>query len=136
MIWSKDKEIFHKGKVFGTEISILKTPGHSPEHSSLVVKTKEYGIVCIAQDVFWWEDGKQKSDRLRDLLSLKDPFVTDQKALKESRKKVLEIADYIIPGHGDMFKVKKLQSNIFLFEKESLAVILFWQCRCFLRLFP
>ena len=25
----------------------------------------------------------------------------------KSRKKVLEIADYIVPGHGKMFKVKK-----------------------------
>ena len=31
----------------------------------------------------------------------------DEKALQESRKKILEIADYIIPGHGKMFKVEK-----------------------------
>jgi hypothetical protein len=33
--------------------------------------------------------------------------MSDEKALKESRKKILEIADYIIPGHGKMFKVKR-----------------------------
>ncbi len=26
---------------------------------------------------------------------------------KENRDKVLAIADYIVPGHGSMFKVKK-----------------------------
>jgi len=36
-----------------------------------------------------------------------DEFATDIEKLKESRKKVLEIADWIIPGHGKMFKVNK-----------------------------
>jgi hypothetical protein len=40
-------------------------------------------------------------------MNLKDPYVKNEKDLKESRKKVLEIADYIIPGHGKMFKVQK-----------------------------
>ncbi|MFH1522900.1 MAG: hypothetical protein ABIE43_03730 [Patescibacteria group bacterium] len=29
----------------------------------------------------------------------------DMKTLIESRKKLLKISDYIIPGHGKMFKV-------------------------------
>jgi glyoxylase-like metal-dependent hydrolase (beta-lactamase superfamily II) len=29
------------------------------------------------------------------------------KKLQESRKKILEMADWIIPGHGKIFKVKK-----------------------------
>ncbi len=37
----------------------------------------------------------------------KDPYVKNETQLKESRKKLLEVADYIIPGHGGMFKVKK-----------------------------
>ena len=36
-----------------------------------------------------------------------DPYASDMKKLKESRKKLLELADYIIPGHGKMFKVEK-----------------------------
>ncbi len=31
----------------------------------------------------------------------------DPEGLEKSRKKILQIADYIIPGHGPMFKVKK-----------------------------
>ena len=34
----------------------------------------------------------------------KDPMAWDQKELEKSRKKVLEIADYIIPGHGKIFR--------------------------------
>ena len=104
MIWSKDKEINHEGKIIGTEIEIIKTPGHSPEHASLLVVTKEYGTVCIAQDLFWWEDGKQRTEHVNDLLNLKDPYAYDLKILKQSRKKILKIADWIIPGHGKMFK--------------------------------
>jgi len=41
------------------------------------------------------------------LLEHKDPYVKDARALEESREKILNLADYIIPGHGEMFKVKK-----------------------------
>ncbi len=102
-IWKDDKEYFYKDNIPGTNIEILPTPGHSTEHSSLLVKTKD-GIVCVAADVFWWEDGKQKSDTTKDLLNLKDPFMTDNKALLRSRKLILEKSDWIIPGHGKMFK--------------------------------
>lgn len=102
--WKGDLETFHKRLLPGTkDIEILKTPGHSPENTSLLVKTAE-GNVCICSDVFWWEDGKQKTDNLQELLNLEDPFASDQQALLESRKLVLASADLIIPGHGKMFK--------------------------------
>lgn len=106
MIWKDDKEEFHQGNLNIEGIEILKTPGHSPEHTSLLVVTDE-GVVCLAQDVFWWEDGKQKSDTEEDLLNLEDPFMTDKDALLQSRKLVLEKADWIIPGHGKKFKNPK-----------------------------
>lgn len=101
--WHNDEEHFYEGTLPDTDIEILPTPGHSPEHTSLLVHTEE-GIVCIAQDVFWWEDGKQASETEKDLLELVDPFVNDQAALFASRKRVLEKADWIIPGHGKKFK--------------------------------
>jgi len=101
--WSDDKEEFHQGNLGIEGIEILKTPGHSPEHTSLLIDTEE-GKVCIAQDVFWWEDGKQKSDSEEDLLKLEDLFATDKEALFNSRKLVLEKAEWIIPGHGRKFK--------------------------------
>lgn len=103
-IWRGDKEITYSGYIPGTKIQVFNTPGHSPEQASLLIKTKEFGRVCIAQDLFWWEDGKQKSKTVKDLLNLKDPFASDSKALQKSRKLVLSKADYIIPGHGKMFK--------------------------------
>lgn len=86
-----------------TNIKVIPTPGHTSDHVSLLIDT-ENGVVCVAQDVFWWEDGKQKSDIEEELLNLEDPFWTDKEAMIESRKKVLELADWIIPGHGKMFR--------------------------------
>ena len=104
LIWSKDRELNYSEKIPGTNIQLLPTPGHAPEHTSLLVETDDMGTVCVAQDVFWWEDGKQKDRTYFDLLNLEDQFATDLPALKQSREKVLEIADWIIPGHGKMFK--------------------------------
>ncbi len=97
----------HDGKVPGTDIEIIKTPGHDQFHCSVVVEDEELGKIVIAGDVFWWSDNQeQKTDR-QSLLEHKDPYVKDEKALMESREKILELADYIIPGHGKIFKVKK-----------------------------
>ncbi len=103
-IYEGDKESFYENVIPGTTIQVIPTPGHAAEHCSLLVETDE-GKVCIAEDVFWWMDGEQKTDR-ESLLSLKDPYVQDEQALLESRKKLLEVSDWIIPGHGKKFKIK------------------------------
>ncbi len=102
-----DKIISFDGKnIPKTNIKIIKTPGHAFEHCSLLAKTNE-GKVAIAGDVWWWGSGeKQKTDK-KSLLNRKDPFVKNIKALKESRQKILALADFIIPGHGKMFKMER-----------------------------
>lgn len=104
--WRGDLEIFHERQLPGVDAEILKTPGHATENTSLLVKTNT-GIICIGSDVFWWEDGKQRSDNIDDLLNLEDPFANDKETLLLSRKLVLDKADWVIPGHGRMFKVNK-----------------------------
>ena len=101
--WQNDEEHFHEKFIPGTDIEILPTPGHSAEHTSLLVKTDE-GVVCIAADVFWWEDGQQRSDAQEELLQFSDPYATDTEALLASRKLVLQRAEWIIPGHGKKFR--------------------------------
>ncbi|MFA5745943.1 MAG: MBL fold metallo-hydrolase [archaeon] len=105
IIYRGDKEFSFKKKIPGTNIEVIETPGHAHEQVTLLVKT-EKGIIAIAEDLWWWEDGKQKTDK-KSLLSLKDPFVKNKQALLKSRKLILQKADYIIPGHGKMFKVEK-----------------------------
>ncbi len=87
-------------------IEVIKTPGHDPFHCSVLVKTKD-GNVVIAEDVFWWWDEEKHATDSESLMNRADPYVKNEKDLQDSRKKVLELADYIIPGHGKMFKVDK-----------------------------
>lgn len=97
----------HDNRVPGTDIKIIKTPGHDMFHCSVLVKTKEFGQVAIVSDVFWWSDEEEQKTDKESLMNHEDPYVKNKEELMESRKKVLEIADYIIPGHGKMFKVIK-----------------------------
>jgi len=80
---------------FTDNIKVIKTPGHNYDSLTLIVKTNK-GTIAICGDVFWKENFPED-----------DPYASDKEKLKESRKKVLEMADWIIPGHGKMFKVKK-----------------------------
>ena len=77
---------------FSEDIKIIKTPGHSLDGLTLLVKTSD-GVVAVCGDVFWKKDFP--SD---------DIYASDKEKLKESREKVLEMADWIIPGHAGIFK--------------------------------
>jgi len=105
-IYDRDKEYGHGGKVPGTELEIVATPGHDPFHCSLVAPTKK-GTVVVAGDVWWWKTTQKAETDKESLLNLKDPYVKDEKALLRSRKKILGIANWIIPGHGKMFRNPK-----------------------------
>jgi len=41
---------------------------------------------------------------------LSDQYLKDKKALIKSREKILKIADYIIPGHGNQFFITNKKS--------------------------
>src|SRR3989338_4936435 len=103
-IYEKDKETSYGEFLPNTDIKVIKTPGHANEHSSLVVEIKDKGTVVVAGDVFWWTYGEKQNTDEQTLLEKNDPFVIDNKALRKSRKTVLDAADWIIPGHGKMFK--------------------------------
>lgn len=80
---------------FTDNIRIIKTPGHDNTSITLLVKT-EKGVVAVCGDVFWKENEPKK-----------DAYAQDLKKLEESRKRVLKEADWMIPGHGPMYKVAK-----------------------------
>ncbi|MBW2995978.1 MBL fold metallo-hydrolase [Candidatus Woesearchaeota archaeon] len=91
-IWEKDTVDDWNPK-FSEDIEIIKTPGHNYDAITLLVKT-EKGIVAVAGDVFWKEDEPED-----------DPYASNKKKLEQSRKIVKEKADFIVPGHGDMYEV-------------------------------
>jgi glyoxylase-like metal-dependent hydrolase (beta-lactamase superfamily II) len=90
----------------GTKIQVVYTPGHVDKHVAFRVDTAE-GKCAIAGDVFWWEDGEEQKTDYESLITHIDPLAKDQKALTESRQKLLAAADYIIPGHGKPFRVSR-----------------------------
>lgn len=69
------------------------TPGHSEEDATLIVDADD-GVHALTH--LWWH-----TDRTPTI----DPFASDQEALDRGRKRVLAVADIIIPGHGEPFRV-------------------------------
>ena len=107
-IYSWDGKIEpHESKVPGTDIEIIETPGHDMFHCSVIVNDKNLGKVVVAGDVFWWVDDEEQKIDKENLMIHQDPYMKNKEELTESRKKLLKIADYIIPGHGEMFKIEK-----------------------------
>ncbi len=97
-IFGGDNWLDHQGEGYrlSPNVSVIHTPGHTPEHASLKVKTDK-GTVIVAGDVWWLETMEPEIDEM----------AQDQKELEKSRKKVLKNADWIIPGHAKMFKNPK-----------------------------
>ncbi|MEK7540893.1 MAG: MBL fold metallo-hydrolase [Patescibacteria group bacterium] len=80
---------------FTENIKIIKTPGHNYDGITLLVKTNNE-VVAVCGDVFWKENYPEK-----------DPYASDDEKLNESREKVKQLADWIIPGHAGIYKIKK-----------------------------
>lgn len=100
-VYTQDKAVEGVEMLPETDITVLKTPGHEYAHAALLVPTKE-GSVAIAGDNFWWTtDEEQKLD-----VEKPDDFAEKMDELMKSRKMVLELADWIVPGHGKMFAAK------------------------------
>lgn len=97
-LWDNE-EVDDWSEHFTENIQILRTPGHDYTGITLFITT-EIGKVAICGDVFWRENSPEN-----------DIYASDQKALKESRRLVLKMADWIIPGHGPMYKSKETISE-------------------------
>jgi len=103
-VYQKDTIIKHEGTIPGTDLRVIRTPGHIQGHCSLSIET-EQGIYVVAGDVFWWSESEEQ------IVDINKPDgdqeYMNMESLIASRKKLIELADYIIPGHGKMFKVVK-----------------------------
>jgi glyoxylase-like metal-dependent hydrolase (beta-lactamase superfamily II) len=80
------------------DIEILYTPGHTSEDIS-VLATTALGVVAIVGDLF--ENSQDMSD---------DSWITfsrDQERQSKNRDMIINLSDFIVPGHGDIFKTPK-----------------------------
>lgn len=105
LIYDNDTLVEFTEHSLGDDITIIQTPGHVLEHISLIVDTHE-GKVGIAGDAIWWLEDEEQ------VFNVKQPDHSQAKGMNmetliESRKKLIQMADYIIPGHGKKFKVEK-----------------------------
>jgi glyoxylase-like metal-dependent hydrolase (beta-lactamase superfamily II) len=106
LMYHKDTLVPWEIHTLGKDIEIIETPGHVLEHISLIVTTPK-GKIGIAGYAIWWlENEKQVFDlHQKDHSNAKG---MDMKELVKSRKILIQMSDYIIPGHGKMFKVNKI----------------------------
>ncbi|MCC6501649.1 MAG: MBL fold metallo-hydrolase [Deltaproteobacteria bacterium] len=81
------------------EVEVIPTPGHTSQDISVIVRIKE-GVVAITGDLF--ESEQDLVDE--ELWRASSELPVEQ---EKSRAMILAIADTVVPGHGEMFKVKK-----------------------------
>jgi glyoxylase-like metal-dependent hydrolase (beta-lactamase superfamily II) len=78
------------GAVLSPSVTLLRTPGHTPEDISTLAATADGVAVCT--HAWWGADGPAD-----------DPFAPDPQVLAASRSRILAVASLIIPGHGPAF---------------------------------
>lgn len=98
MYYSNPLEKGENYSIDGENLVIMPTPGHTLDSISVKVKTT-YGVVVVAGDLF------EKEEDLKDPSIWKDAGSEDEVKQIENRKKVLQMADVVIPGHGGKFSV-------------------------------
>ncbi len=82
------------GHHLGPNSELWLTPGHTEEDATLVV-TADDGVYAMTH--LWWT-----TDRTPEV----DPVGWDQAAIERGRKRVLDAADIVIPGHGGPFRTR------------------------------
>ncbi|MBP9750462.1 MAG: MBL fold metallo-hydrolase [Candidatus Peribacteraceae bacterium] len=79
-------------------VRLMKTPGHAPEHLSVVVQIPGSQTIVIAGDAI--NEEYARTGRVH-------AFCYDEALYRRSADQILAIADIIIPGHGAPFANKK-----------------------------
>jgi glyoxylase-like metal-dependent hydrolase (beta-lactamase superfamily II) len=106
---------FQENYKIDDNITVTSMIGHDDRSIGVLVKAKA-GLVAVTGDLFEAENDWQNA---KDWIA----FSKRPKAQIKNRAKVWELADYIIPGHGDMFKVDKAV-NILAKETAQLKKLL------------
>lgn len=71
-------------------VHLMATPGHTREDVTTLVETDD-GVVAFTH-LWWAADGPPD-----------DPYSHDREELRRQRERVLEVASFVVPGHGPRF---------------------------------
>ena len=91
-----------KSYVIDKDIEIIATPGHTNTCVSLIVRNtnlEKHFPVAIVGDLF-----EKEEDVFEESLWI-DAGSENEKLQRKNRLKIAEMVEFIIPGHGPMFKV-------------------------------
>lgn len=80
-------------------LKVVPTPGHTLQDVTVVVQTPDKGTVAITGDLF------EKEEDLQDASIWKAAGSDNEELQERNRKMILELARWIVPGHGPMFSV-------------------------------
>lgn len=80
-----------EGRVLSPSVTLIRVPGHTAQDIATIAGTSD-GYVVLSH--LWWDaEGPPE-----------DPSAEDPTQLHDSRRRVLEFADLIVPGHGAPFR--------------------------------
>jgi glyoxylase-like metal-dependent hydrolase (beta-lactamase superfamily II) len=80
-----------EGRRLSPSVMLIRIPGHTAQDIATIAGTADGNVVLSH---LWWEaDGPPE-----------DPFAENPELLHASRRRVLEFADLIVPGHGSPFR--------------------------------
>jgi len=83
-----------EGRRLSPSVVLLETPGHTPQDITTLVGTPR-GVVALTH--LWW-NAKGPTP---------DPLAENERRLENHRRRVLRVADRIVPGHGAPFTVRR-----------------------------
>ncbi|XP_069678182.1 metallo-beta-lactamase domain-containing protein 1 isoform X1 [Periplaneta americana] len=86
--------------IIDKDLKVIPTPGHTSTDVSVIVNTKDMGVIAITGDLFEREEDIADPSIWKYIAGSSDPEKQEQ-----NRNKILQIADWIVPGHGPMFQV-------------------------------
>jgi glyoxylase-like metal-dependent hydrolase (beta-lactamase superfamily II) len=81
------------------EVEVIATPGHTEQDVSVVVRTAD-GTYAVVGDLFECAEDLEDEELWRSSSGKPE-------TQRASRERVLELADFIVPGHGNVFEVKR-----------------------------
>jgi glyoxylase-like metal-dependent hydrolase (beta-lactamase superfamily II) len=79
-----------EGFVLSPGVSLLETPGHTPQDITTLVETNDGTVACTH---LWWSAAGPAED----------PYAPDPAVLHTQRARVLDRVNVIVPGHGAPF---------------------------------